>query len=446
MSTLLETWESTFNQLGDILLENLTSNEQLVIEMGGEQSHFMRFNKAQVRQSGLVTDATVKLRLISQQRTAYAAFPFTGDLDVDRAAGLDNLNYLREVLPQLPEDPYVILPQNQGSSHEVYAGQLLSPEQAAAAILEKMGNVDFTGLYTSGPVVRANRNSAGQKHWFATETFVLDYSMITPTEKAVKSIYAGADWQQDQYEAHIAQSKKQLVVMERPVKTVPPGKYRTYFAPEAVAELLAMLSWGAVSEASMQQGGSALAKLREGKRLSSMFSLRENFNLGTVPRFNDLGEVAPEVLPLIAEGQLANTLVNSRTAKEYGVSGNAASGSEGMRAAEMLSGQLASEEIVKQLDTGLYLSNLHYLNWSDRNGGRITGMTRFACFWVERGEIRQPIKDLRFDESLYSFWGENLEAITDFQALVPEVDTYEARSLGGAKVPGMLVKDFTFTL
>ncbi|MEO0378019.1 MAG: TldD/PmbA family protein [Cyanobacteria bacterium P01_A01_bin.17] len=443
---LLETWESTFNQLGDILLDNLTGDEHLVIEMGGEQSHFMRFNRAQVRQSGIVTDATVKLRLITENRTAYASFPFTGDLAIDSAAGLENLGYLREILPQLPEDPYVILPQNQGSSHEVYAGQLLPPEQAAAAILENMGNVDFTGLYTSGPVVRANRNSAGQKHWFVTETFVLDYSMITPTEKAVKSIYAGSDWNQEQYEEHISQSVKQLVVMERPVKTVPPGKYRTYFAPEAVAELISMLSWGAVSEASMRQGGSALAKLREGKTLSPQLSLRENFHLGTVPRFNDLGEVAPEEVPIVSEGQLANTLVSSRTAKEYGMTSNAAAGSEGMRSAEMLPGKLASEDIVTQLGTGLYLSNLHYLNWSDRNGGRITGMTRFACFWVEKGEIKQPIKDLRFDESLYSFWGEHLEAITDFQELVPEVDTYEARSLGGAKVPGMLVQDFTFTL
>ena len=33
--------------------------------------------------------------------------------------------------------------------------------------------------------------------------------------------------------------------------------------------------------------------------------------------------------------------------------------------------------------------NLHYLNWSDNIGGRITGMTRYACFWVENGEIKE---------------------------------------------------------
>jgi predicted Zn-dependent protease len=72
-------------------------------------------------------------------------------------------------------------------------------------------------------------------------------------------------------------------------------------------------------------------------------------------------------------------------------------------------------------------------------------MTRYACFWVEGGEIVAPIKDLRFDDSLYAFLGENL-AVTDFQAFVADVDTYGGRSLGGAQVPGMLIRDFTFTL
>jgi predicted Zn-dependent protease len=83
---------------------------------------------------------------------------------------------------------------------------------------------------------------------------------------------------------------------------------------------------------------------------------------------------------------------------------------------------------------------------NDRPSGRITGMTRYACFWVEGGEIVASIKDLRFDDSLYAFLGENLEAVTDFQAFVADVDTYERRSLGGAQVPGMLIRDFTFTL
>ncbi len=73
-------------------------------------------------------------------------------------------------------------------------------------------------------------------------------------------------------------------------------------------------------------------------------------------------------------------------------------------------------------------------------------MTRFACFWVEKGELVAPIQDLRFDDSLYAFWGENLEALTTQTDFIPDIDTYNTRSLGGTRVPGMLVNTFTFTL
>ncbi len=155
--------------------------------------------------------------------------------------------------------------------------------------------------------------------------------------------------------------------------------------------------------------------------------------------------MAPE-LPLIEQGILVNTLVNSRTAKEYGAIANGANSAETLRAPEISPGNLIQEQILQTLDTGLYISNLHYLNWSDRPTGRITGMTRYACFWVENGEIVAPIANLRFDESLYRFWGENLVNFTNFQDFIPEVGTYESRQLGGSLVPGMLVEDFTYTL
>ena len=182
------------------------------------------------------------------------------------------------------------------------------------------------------------------------------------------------------------------------------------------------------------------------KTLSPLLSLSENFSYGNVPRFNELGEVAPEHLPIIRNGKLVNTLVSSRSAKEYGEEANGASGDESMRSPEVAAGNLAEVDILEQLDTGLYLSNLHYLNWSDRAGGRITGMSRYACFWVEKGELIAPIENLRFDDSIYDFFGENLEALTEFREFIPDTGTYEKRSLGAILVPAILTKKFTFTL
>lgn len=103
----------------------------------------------------------------------------------------------------------------------------------------------------------------------------------------------------------------------------------------------------------------------------------------------------------------------------------------------MTSTRAAAKNILRTLDTGLYISNLHYLNWSDQNSRRITGMTRYACFWVESGQIKSPIQDLRFDETLYHFPESGLIGLTD---------TYEQRSVDGVKIPGLLVNDFNYTL
>jgi len=113
---------------------------------------------------------------------------------------------------------------------------------------------------------------------------------------------------------------------------------------------------------------------------------------------------------------------------------------------DVSAGTLDEKDVLAALGTGLYLSNLHYLNWSDPVSARVTGMTRYACFWVENGVIAGPIKDLRWDESLYGALGSKLMALTSHTEIDPAVDTYYRRSLGGSRTPGALIEGFTFTL
>jgi predicted Zn-dependent protease len=295
--------------------------------------------------------------------------------------------------------------------------------------------------------MQGNMNSVGQKHWFATDTFSLDYSLITPTEKMVKATYAGTNWDHEDYQAFVGKSIEKLELMQLPPKRIEPGNYRTFIASAGVADILRMFSWGGTSEAAIQQGESAFCKMRnENIRLSEKFSLSEDFRNGTVPRFNANGETAPELLQIIDKGKLVNTLISTRTAKEYNKKSNFASGGEGFRSPVMAGGSLNEDDVLNELGTGVYLSNLHYLNWSDQIGGRITGMTRYACFWVEDGKIVAPIENMRFDDSLYNFFGDNLEAVTDRARMNPEVGTYEGRELGGTFCPGILLSSFALTL
>ena len=277
--------------------------------------------------------------------------------------------------------------------------------------------------------------------------FCVDYSLYSEKEKAVKGSYGGSAFELNSFKAILEESIRNLKHMEKDNKVLNPGKYRCYLAPAAINEILITFCWEGTSQGSLKQGSSPLLPYEnKGKRLSPKFSLSEDFSLGLTSQFNDDGEVFTQKLPIFKNGQIENLLVSSRTAKEYGLKSNAANSDESLRSPVIDSGELKREDILKELGTGLYISNLHYLNWSDQKQGRITGMTRFACFWVEDGEIVAPIKDLRFDDTIYHFWGNNLEQVTDFSETELDNHTYSSRSLGGSKCPGMIIRNFNFTL
>ena len=125
---------------------------------------------------------------------------------------------------------------------------------------------------------------------------------------------------------------------------------------------------------------------------------------------------------------------------------NGASSWESPESLDMAPGQIASDAVLSQLETGVYINNLWYLNYSDRAACRMTGMTRFATFWVERGQMQAPLNVMRFDESLYRALGSHLMGMTATRELLLDPNTYHARSTGSSRLPGILVEDFSFTL
>lgn len=151
-----------------------------------------------------------------------------------------------------------------------------------------------------------------------------------------------------------------------------------------------------------------------------------------------------EPVTLIERGVYADSLVGPRSAKEYGLDVN--SPSESAIALELTPGTLPVADVLAALDTGLYVSNLWYGNYSDRNHGRITGMTRFATLWVEHGRIRGPVSAMRFDDTLYHILGDHLAELTVERELRIDAATYGGRSSASALLPGALLNAFEITL
>ena len=444
-----------FHNLKDALFNELKGGEELALNLSGEDTLFVRFLDSNVRQNTQVEQKQLELIFQKNRRRLSYTLDLTGDFSSDLMLCRSLLQRARSEVPVLPEDPGVTPFENRGSSQNFEDSRELNFDELLGILQSSTKGTDFTGLLASGPQVRANANNQGQEHWFSTRSFFLDYSLFTVNEnlenKAVKANYADKEWSSEKFLSGLTSAKNQLALLRRGSRDVKPGEHRVYLAPGAVAELVGMLSWNALSYSSYKKGGCAFARLWDNKELlSPKFSLRENFELGLTTPFNNLGEVPDSPVSLIDRGELKQFLVSSRSSHEFGVPTNYSElnswGQEALRSPEVLPGDLPEKNALKELGTGLYLSNLHYCNWSDIQAARVTGMTRYACFWVERGEIVAPIKDLRFDESLLRIFGSNLEAVTREQHVDPAISTYEKRALGGSLLPGLLINNFQFTL
>ncbi|MBL8967178.1 MAG: hypothetical protein JNG85_09215 [Spirochaetaceae bacterium] len=439
--------ESRFDRAAGALLGALKAGEELSLEFAGESSLFMRFNQARVRQIGAVEDAMVDFKFCRDGRTSRRILTLTGEAGRDAELAARALEAARAEAALLPVDPYQVLPAAGGSSSETFPGKLPDPDAAPKEVLGPAAGMDFVGIHAQGAVARGAANSKGARHWFAAENFSTDWSAWLPSGKAVKSCYAGREWDSGEHARRLQAARPLLEGVAKPDKVLEPGSYRAYVSPGALEELMVFFSWRGLSEREFREGESSFMALREGRKsLSPKFALTQDFTLGVEPRFNELGEVAPERLVLIDGGRLASSLVSARTALQYGVASNAAPEHEGLRSPAVAPGGLAEADALKALGTGLYVSNFHYANWSDFENARVTGMTRFACFWVEGGKIVSPIKDMRFDESLYDLFGANLEDLTRERSLIPAVGSYGMRDIGGMLLPGLLVNGLRFTL
>ncbi len=433
-----------FSALLEHLQGQVVGEEGFTLGYSAEVSSFIRFNQGQVRQAGDVQQVYATLSLYQGQRHAERKLALSGVLDEDLPRLQQALLHLRDVLPTLSDDPYLRLNREAWQSELAGAAAPLDSATMAQQIVAAAAGLDLVGFLAVGPQYQGFASSWGAFGWYAASSFNLEFSLFHDNGQAVKSAYAGELWDAQAFARKLESARQQLAFLGRPAKALQPGVYRAYLTPAALEELVSLCSWGFGAQA-LASGGSPLQRLFNGKsELSSLVTMDERIEGGLAPAFTAEGPRQP--LRLIDRGQFGERLVSSRSAAEYGLSANGAGRGEYPLSLHMHGGDLDEREVLQRLGTGLYIGNLWYGNFSDLPAARLTGMTRFATFWVEDGHIQAPVSTMRFDDSLFDFLGLQLEALTREPELLLPSGTYGARQTGSMALPGALLSRFTLTL
>jgi predicted Zn-dependent protease len=104
----------------------------------------------------------------------------------------------------------------------------------------------------------------------------------------------------------------------------------------------------------------------------------------------------------------------------------------------MATGNANIEDMIKTTKRGLYITRFHYTRPVHPADCVVTGMTRDGVYWIEDGEIRYPVKNLRFTQSY-------VEALADVEAIGGETILLSAMGVVAARVPAIKLKHFKFT-
>jgi predicted Zn-dependent protease len=436
-----------FYALADRLTEGLKANEVLTLYYSAEESDFVRFNNAKIRQAGRVAQASVDLNLISGKKRISSSVPMTGDQTADWEMLVRHLEEERQRLSAAPEDPYLLYATSPKSSEAITKSGLYAASDMVDHILMAAQGLDFVGIFAQGELHRGFANSLGQRNFFSTSNYNVDFCLYTGGDKAIKLNDAGLIFNKETFREKIDNAREALPILKQTPKVLSPGKYRTYLTPSALHEVMSLLSWNAFGLKAQKTKQSALDRMVDGNAaLHEAVHLAEHTGAGFAPNFQEEGFVKPDRIELVRAGNMVGSLVSPRTAGEYDVPTNGASEEESPQSLDMAAGNLPTHAVLKELGTGLYINNLWYLNFSDRPNGRMTGMTRFATWWVENGRIVAPVSVMRFDESIYNMLGDKLIALTSERETLIDASTYEERSTASMCLPGALIEDFSLTL
>jgi predicted Zn-dependent protease len=451
-----------------------------MLHFDADQSDYVRFNQAKVRQAGRVTTIKLTLVLVEKRADASAAqvqFQITasGEAQQDRALCSEALVRLQSLVAEVSPDPLLLFNETPASSeHRLEADlpeidvMVQTIERALSACREEdhPGGVDLVGFLALGPRARGLLSTLGHSHYQSKQSFFFDFSVYAGglafpkpadiRDKAVKQSISDTHWDPDRLSTLIRAAALQSQVLLKPPKRLKPGAYRAWLAPAAVADLLEMMSWGGFSLSSLRRGTSPLERAYGGMsgslpdvdrvKFSPLVTLSDCPSEAGVPRFQGEGFVGPETVRLIDHGLAAELIVAPRSAQEFSAQHNGYGAGESPRAIKLHPGAMDESRAMQALGTGLYISNLWYLNFSDRLNCGVTGMTRFASLWVEDGVPVAPLSAMRIDDSLYQVFGEQLEALGSVSHAIANVSTYDQRAFGATFAPGALIKALRLTL
>jgi predicted Zn-dependent protease len=417
-----------------------------------EDSSLARFTPTAIHQPVAERNRTLILRVVLGKRIAVVTTnilqPSSLKILMQKAISLAKIQPANEAFVSLPGPKPI-------PAIDTFFKNIrrLTPGRKVKIIKEVMTQVQESGFsasgaFSHGEVELAVANSLGvEAYQKFSDLFV---HLIVQNEKG--SGYASFV-SRDLDQLRVAPLVKAAVAKAsrgNPVQ-VEPGEYEVILEPQAVQELMGFLAYLGFHALAVQEGRSFFCN-EFGKRIVhgkvtiyddglDAQGLQVPFDFEGVPKqkviFFEGG---------VAKNMTYDSFTAGRAGKESTGHGLIPPNKEGPIPVNlfMQAGEANLEEMIRSVRRGIYVTRFHYTNVMEPMKAVITGMTRDGTFWIEEGEIKNPIKNLRFTESILKALS-RVKAISRERKLCSSGSVYGRRFITGTVAPAIQVDGFNFS-
>lgn len=438
------------NKLSEIANQIFTFSkaDQTEVILTTTDSALTRFANNYIHQNVAESNVQVRIRVVYGKRIGVAS---SNDLTPESLKR--TVETARAIAQRQREDPeFQSLPAPQPIQHvEAYvdATANYTPEQRAQVVnvlckKAKEKGVVAAGAFTTTAFEIAVANSLGVFAYHPATYADINTVMMTDTSSGYAS-FTHQDARQVNAEALANQAVDKALRGRNPI-ALEPGEYTVLLEQAAVTDILDFLNYVAFSALAVQEDRSFM-KGKIGQRV--MDERVTIWDDGLAPDVIalpfDYEGVPRQRVTFIENGIARGVIYDTATAQRDGVASTGhslpAPNTMGPFALHMAMkpGDQSKDEMFRSIERGVLVTRFWYTRVVHPMKVLITGMTRDGTFLIENGEIKQPVKNLRFTTSY-------LDALNNVRAIGNTTQLFfDDWSNASRRVPAIVVDGFRFT-
>jgi predicted Zn-dependent protease len=286
----------------------------------------------------------------------------------------------------------------------------------------RAAKVTGAGFHSARGLAVAAATANGNRRYFQNTRAEMSVTARTP-DGTGSGYFAGDHFDVARLNAqHIAEQAVGKAVRSRQPLPIEPGNYPVILEPQAVSDLIGFFT-GAFDARTAEEGRGAFSA-KDGKTHLGEAMFSERLNLYSDPMHPELPAtpatdegIPASRLSLVDKGVIKNLRYSRFWAQEKKQTPTPGPVNYIL---ESTQAPTSMDEMIKSMKRGLVISRFWYVRVVDPRTLVLTGLTRDGLWWVENGQIKNPVRNLRFNQSVLAMlapW--NVEAIGAPQRLSP---------------------------